>query len=95
MRASKKTAQGLSGANAYSRLPFVSPVRDDLGIPEDSVLGGKGGNKLATEASDRTGFPAPVRGSLWEALGGFRPGGDRHADRHWALVSLFWARQLD
>src|SRR5262249_7601044 len=27
MRPSKKTAQGLSGAHAYSRLPFVSPVR--------------------------------------------------------------------
>jgi hypothetical protein len=34
MRASKKTAQGLSGAHAYSRLPFVSPVRGHVGIPK-------------------------------------------------------------
>src|SRR6516165_3161755 len=34
MRASRKTAQGLSGAHAYSRLPFVSPVRGHVGIPK-------------------------------------------------------------
>src|SRR5262249_34636619 len=32
MRASKKTAQGRSGAHAFSRLPFVSPVRGHVGI---------------------------------------------------------------
>jgi hypothetical protein len=37
-----------------------------LRITEDSALGGKGRN---TEASDRTGFPAPVRGSPGEGPG--------------------------
>jgi len=32
MRASKKTAQGLSGAHAYSRLPFVSPSSPLCGV---------------------------------------------------------------
>src|SRR5262245_19736514 len=39
-----------------------------LRITEDSALGGKVRNRPITEASDRTGFPAAIRGSPGEGL---------------------------
>jgi hypothetical protein len=44
-----------------------------LRITEDSALGGKGGNRLATEASDRSGFPAPQTAWAASARAGANP----------------------
>ena len=95
MRASKKTAQARSGAHAYSRLPFVSPVRGHVGIPRQCRQWGKRAPLFCRSGSpfnQRRAFHYALsdrRGRYHDRLGPLRPRRHPPAYRIWLVVLFF------